>query len=531
MSKTVAELVTWLQSQDSIRTVLVEVEGVTGSGAATLYLSSKPYTTQVSETPSGVSYDPCIIGGLSFNESISLDLTASIGYGDIEITNYDGSRDSWLNWVWANRTVKIFLGDPRWVRDDFYQIFTGVISDITASSTASLNLVLLNKLDRLNNPISEKTLGSLFPKVGETGGVLGNEIRPVGAVQSRESIMPLCFGECFNVTPLMISSALSGGTTSTLTYMVHDGPIEAIIEVRDNGIPLELTTGYTVDVATGTFTLLNAPKGVITASVQGSKLGGTYSNKVSDIVKYIVTTYGPANSRFSGTPITGDLNTDNFTYFASTYTQPVGIYITDRENIIDICTRLAQSISAGITCNHEGKLGFVQLKVPGYTPAVGIPSVIDEYNTVLNSISIGEKPVVRGTIKLGYCYNWTPQEGGLAGGVPQSSQDILSKEWWYVTKKDDTVIAEYKLDAQPVEEPTLLITEFDALAEAQSRLDLWKTPRFVYTIECFPELLAIQPGMAITVTNSRFGLSDTPGTVVSIDKNWVTGKVTIGVLV
>lgn len=80
MSKTVAELVSWLKSQDAIRMVLVEVEGVTGSGAATLYLSSKPYNTSA-----GVGYDPCIIGGLSFNESISLDGSPSIGYGDIEI--------------------------------------------------------------------------------------------------------------------------------------------------------------------------------------------------------------------------------------------------------------------------------------------------------------------------------------------------------------------------------------------------------------------------------------------------------------
>lgn len=154
--------------------------------------------------------------------------------------------------MWANRQVKIFVGDPRWPRDDFYNIFTGVISDITTSSQTSLNLVLLNKLDRLNNPISEKTLGSLYPKVGEPGGFAGNENRPVGAVQNRDSILPLCFGECFNVTPLHISSALTGGTQDHLTYMVHDGPIQEILEVRDNGIPI---TAYTADLTKGIFTL------------------------------------------------------------------------------------------------------------------------------------------------------------------------------------------------------------------------------------------------------------------------------------
>jgi hypothetical protein len=528
MSKTVAELVTWLQSQDSIRMVLVEVEGVTGSGSATLYLSSKPYTTLVSEAPSGVSYDPCIIGGLSFSESISLDLAASIGYGDIEITNYDGSRDSWLNWVWANRTVKIFLGDPRWPRTDFYPIFTGVISDITASSTTSLNLVLLNKLDRLNNPISEKTLGSLFPKIGETGGIAGNEIKPVGAVQNRDSILPLCFGECFNVTPLLISSALGTGTTSELTYMIHDGPIEAIIEVRDNGVPLDLGTGYTVNLTQGTFTLLRAPAGVITVSVQGAKfgVGPTYSNNPGAIIEHIVTTYGPASQRLSST----DLNAINFTAIKGNE-RPVGIYISDRENIIDICNRLANGLGASVVCSAAGLLQVIVLDIPGFAAEAGVPTHINEYNTVLNSISIADKPAVQGTVKLGYCYNWTVQSSGLAGAIPQWSQDLFAKDWLYITKKDTSITADYKLDSQPVAVESLIVEESIASDEAARRLALWKEPRFIYTVTAFPEMLMVEPGMSVTLTNSRFGLSNKSGTVVSIDRNWITGMITIGVLV
>lgn len=527
MSKTVAELVTWLQSQNSIRIALVEIEGVTGSGSATLYLSSKPYTTLSSETPSGVSYDPCVVGGLSFNESISMDLTASIGYGDIQISNHNGSKDSWLSWVWTNRSVKIFIGDPRWPRSDFYQIFTGVVSDITSSSLNTLNLVLLNKLDRLNNPVSEKTLGSLFPKVGEPGGVLGNEIKPVGAVQNRDSILPLCFGDCFNITPLLISSALGTGSTSELTYMVNDGPIESIIEVRDNGVPLILGTGYTQNLSAGTFTLLQAPAGVITASVQGSTLSGIYSNKVADIIKFIVTNYGPSNSRFTNT----DINLVNFNNINSSSPAPVGLYITDRENIIEVCNRLAQSIGATVSCNHAGLLQLIQLKIPGYSAEAGVPTVIDKNNTILNSINITEKPSIKGAVKLGYCYNWTVQASGLAGGIPQASQDLFAKEWLYTTAIDQSVISEYKLDSQPLEELTLLVAESDAQAEATRRLNLWKNIRYIYSVSCLPEMLGVQPGMLVYLNNSRYYLTNKEGIVVSADKNWVTGTVTLGVLV
>ena len=66
---TKAELITWLQSPDAIRVVLVEVlnVGLEGGGNAPFYFSSLPYTS------STTNYDPIIIGGVSFNEAISLD--------------------------------------------------------------------------------------------------------------------------------------------------------------------------------------------------------------------------------------------------------------------------------------------------------------------------------------------------------------------------------------------------------------------------------------------------------------------------
>lgn len=523
MSKTVEELVSWVQSQDAIRTVLVEVDDVTGSGSSTIYLSSKPYTTEVGETPSGVSYDPCIAGSLSFQEGISLDLTPSIGYGNIELANHDGSKDTWLNWTWTNRTIRVYTGDPRWPRDDFYLIFTGVINDIVPGGTSTLNLVVLNKIDRLNNPISEKTLGSLYPTVAD-GGVQGNESKPVGALQNRDSILPLCFGECFNVTPLLISSALTGGTTNTLTYMVHDGPIQEIIEIRDNGVPIY---EHTVNLSTGTFTLNKAPAGTITCQVRGSTLGGTYSTVASDIIKYIALTYGPSNSRFTQ----NDIDLGNF-ILAQARSAPVGIYITDRENVLDICSKLAASVGGVVTTNLPGKLQMRFLEIPGVTVPTGVISDITYDNTLHNSLNISSKPIVRGSVKLAYCYNWAPQPSGLAGSVPQASQDIYSKDWLYIIQKDDTVIAEHRLDVQPVPEETYLLRQEDAIYEAQRRLALWKEKRIIVSVAGTPELIAIEPGSAVTVTGHRYGLSITkPGVLISVSKNWFTYLTELEVLI
>lgn len=515
MTKT--ELIAWLGSTSTIKMVLVEVSDIGNAPNSTVYLSSKPYVTAQGETPELVSYDPCITSGLTFSESISLDGTPSIGYGDIQIDNTDGSRDSWLYWVWANRSIKIYIGDPQWPRVDFFKIFDGQVADISASSRETLNLMLLNKLDRLNNPISEKTLGSLYPN---------DSNKPVGAIQNRDAILPLCFGECFNITPLLISSALGTGTTNELIYMVNDGPIDGIIEIRDNGVPLTPGVGYTVNLAQGTFTLLRAPAGVITCSVRGSTLGGTYSNKIVDIIKYIVITYGPVDTRFNLT----DLNTVKLDAFSAPNQQAVGIYLSDRANVLEVCQDLASSIGASVSCSHDGLLHLIKLQIPGDT-VVDMPTVIDENNTQFESLSLVEKIAVRGTSKIGYCKNWTIQESGLAGAVPQSSCDLFKDEWLYATSTDSITTSLYRLGGMPTEETTLLIEKVDAETEANRRLELWKTPRFIFTMNTLNSHVLLEIGSAVTVHNYRYALTGKTGTVISIDKNWFTGETTLGVLV
>jgi len=227
--KTLAEITTWLKTSDHIKTILVEIENVAiGSGqSATFYLSNRPFVTAASDTPSSISYDPCLVGGVSFSETLSLDSSISLGYGDLELDNTGGAKDAWINYIWVNKPVKIYIGDPRWTRADFRLVFSGLISDISSRSRESLNLILVDKLQRLNNPISETVLSS--------------------AALGSDTLIPVVFGECFNVSPLVVSSA-------TLTYQVHTGAIEDIIEVRDNGAPVS----FTKDLANGKFTLKSA---------------------------------------------------------------------------------------------------------------------------------------------------------------------------------------------------------------------------------------------------------------------------------
>jgi len=233
------EFAEWLKDQTAIRCILVEVNVKTGGSETTRYLSTRGYVTKSTETPASTIYSPVIAGGVKFSQSMSLDGSVTISFGDIELNNTDGSLDSWLEDYWNIRSIRVFIGDVTWVRSDFRQIFNGVVVGIDTRKRDRINIKLSDKLQRLNNPATETKLG--------------------GTTTNSDRLLPLCFGECHNVEPLLVDP-------TTHEYQVHQGLIEGIIEVRDNGVPVS----FTPYLSTGKFRLTNNPVGQITASVQGA---------------------------------------------------------------------------------------------------------------------------------------------------------------------------------------------------------------------------------------------------------------------
>ena len=492
---TQAEVISWLKQPDHIRIILVEVQGIVEVPGGTLYLSNKPYTSTSSDTPASTYYEACITGGISFSESIDLEGAPTIGYGDLEIDNTAGVRDAWLNYVWANKYVNIYIGDPRWARNNFYQIFSGLVTDIASRDLNRLNIILLNKLERLNRPIYETVLG--------------------GSGQNADRVKPLLFGECFNVEPLLTDSV-----PNTLQYMVHDGNIEDIIEVRDNGVPVSITK----TLASGTFNLVRSPAGQITASVQGCK-PTTYLTKIPELIQHIVTTYGPSNTRFS----ISDIDTTNFTSYNTTYTQPVGIYCKDRENILDVCNRLASSIGGALTVSSSGLLKLTRLTVP---TSNGVTWNIGAEDVEVDSFYISDKPPVKGAIKIAYCKNWTPQNSGLATGLPSVDVPVFEKDWYYSDATDGTTLSTYKLTDEPIAEETMLITTTTANTEATRRLALWSTPRYIVSLTCYAHMLPVELGDGVNMTHFRYAYTGgKTGTIISIERDWIAGRVVLGVLV
>lgn len=233
-----AQYTAWLKSQSAVRCILVEVDVKTGGSVITRYLSNQGYVTGSSDSPANTSYSPRIVGGIQISRKINIDGNVSMSFGDIELNNTDGSLDSWVDDYWANRSLRIYLGDVSWARSDFRQVMGGITTGIDTRRRDRINIKLSDKLQRLNNPVSEVKLG--------------------GSTSRADDLVPLLFGECHNIEPLLVDPAV-------FEYQVHNGPIEGVFEVRDNGIPVP----YSSTPATGKFRLDNAPSGTVTCSAQG----------------------------------------------------------------------------------------------------------------------------------------------------------------------------------------------------------------------------------------------------------------------
>lgn len=507
MALTPTQFQAWLESDAANRCMLVEVTANIAGVETVLYLSNRSYNTTSTDVPANTAYLPFIKNSLDYTERLPIDGQATLSFGDISVENVGGLYDIWATYVWVNRPISIFIGDPRDIRDNFTKIYGGLVEDIAFDGRDTVNISIRSILERLNTPVTST-------KVGGTGN-------------NKDLLRPLVFGEVHNIQPVQISA-------STLTYMVHNGPIERLIEVRDNGVPLMLGTGYTQDLTTGQFSLLRAPAGIITCSVQGEQntinastgniISGGYANTVTKIIQLIIRKYGT-------TPILpSEMSLLALADFDNANNQPVGVYLTQTTNVIAVCQQLARSVGAQFTSTRTGLITLLKIVQP--ISNAGSRAITDN-DIIANSLLPVQKLPVRSSIRIGYAKNWTIQDA-LLTGVPEEHKQLYKQEYLLKTVTDSAVRALYFQSEEPDTQETLLLTDSvnGITNEANRLLTLWKTPRFIYRMECTAKFLTLALGEVVTLTHVRFNLSSTKDAqVISIQTNWDTGRVILEVLV
>lgn len=534
----------WLEDPSSIKALFIEVtvlnstNGGSTWASKTMYMSTVGYVTNDAETV----FNPILVGKIRFKEAISGD-RASLSYGDVEIHNSNGDYDDWLDttkYIWINKNINMYLGDPFWISADltdfkskFKLIFTGSITDIDSKSLHTLNIKFADKLQRLNFPITETKLGAY----GTWAEGQSNE----------DSIKPLIFGEPYNITPVYVDP-------SQLEYMIcGENLVERIIEVRDNGIPIYSVGDFGTPIYggivhsgnNGTFKLLYNPAGTITVTAQGiskhvdltsgtttvGTLVNSYSNNIAEIIALLVTQYGNSTQKFTSSDL--DLTSDapSLVNFAQNNNQTTGIYITSAETVLTVCTQLAASVGATLVISKEGKLQLVKYGQP-FTTGLSISSITTD-NIVQNSFSIRERVDIKPSCTIGYCKNWTVQQGLVTSIPDQNKKDFATEYLTYTAEVPENTKVLFNLTLDPKAQiNTLLLETSDAITQAVTQRNIYSSPMNIYSFKGTSSLLSLKLGQSVTLTYPRFGLNNgKQGQVISLSQDWLGGTVDVEVLV
>lgn len=573
MSKTVAELKEWLQSPGINKVILVEVKGVDedDTGSFNLYFSNKPYITE-----DGTMYDPCIIGGISFTESISLTENPSLNYGEIELDNSETAavnKLGYLRYGWKNRIINIYLGDATWPRYDFSLIFSGRTKDLASRGRNSLSLSLADRLSVVNVPVYRGRIGyagSAPQYIDST--IISGYTGSTPIVAELGSSRPVTIGECFNVSPVLIAeSYYDGSELHGKLFMYHDKDSGGVIEVRDNGAPVD---GY-IEVQPGMFALTKSSYGTITASVYGDNTGRGWTHYTgSKAIGYISSTTGEPtyawNQAYVGSGYVGSMQeySDSIPFVIKTLltgyagsaginpneidfpyddTRCTGVYVSDDSNILSLCTEIANSGGYALACNvidvadensepHVGKIKLIEINL--LSPPTSLID-IEESDTIQHSLVMIDKIAAKPGVQLGYAKNWTVQEySTLAEGLVPQSTRYFTEEYFYTPWKSlpsgySWYWGAYDIGT-PSKENSLLLNLTSAEEERTRREELHENVLAIYKITLLPHKMFIQAGDYVFLdlnTNTKYqGTLNGNGLVLSVQRDWLDSTVTLTVL-
>lgn len=482
-----AEYLAWLQADAQPRCLLVEMTyRPSGGGTSTVYLASAPFVSRPGDTPANQTYLAVITAVPQFRQSMSDVMLGRTTYneGTITLHNGDGAFDDWLDYTTYNffgRPLAMYLGASDWPRSAFRAVWTGVTAQVTMNGTNSVSITARDRQHLLNvEPTSTLISSGSFPNAGPNIG----------------KRMPLCYGQCSNVQPVLLDS-------SAQNYAVHDGAVNAFTQMYERGVAG--TPSY-ADTSTGRFNYSGGadPGGTLTYDMQGAKPGGSYLTKAKDIITDLLITRGPLTS--------GDMEATTWAAMNTTFPQAINLYVQNPAGVMlyELVDQIMRSVGGYYTVNRDGQFVFDQFKLSGSsTLSIGTQDIAAKGLAVARQYQPWDK------LSRGYKKNWTVITNGNAGVTEDERERMAGDGYWKVSTNASA--ANYSKVYTPDKQMTLLTSATDCQTEADRWMGIWGVPRIVYSIQCFTGTARLNIGSRVTVTHPRYGLSaGVDGTVVAI---------------
>lgn len=492
-------------------------------GTTTLrYSSGVGMMALPTETPANAHYDPRLMQPIGFKRtmfsSARVSGGASVGSGEIVLNNADQALGTLRDLGIDGRDVIVRLGPQGGAYPgDFSTILTGTAEQVVVSArTASIRL--RDKLQVLSLPL-QSTLYA------------GNNSLPSGAEGTADDIKgqrkPLLFGRRYQIAPVLVN-------TSKLIYQVHDGVVNSIDAVYDQGVALtasgtnranlaamEATAPaagqYDTCTSLGLFRLGAAAAGRVTVNARGDATGG-YVNTAAEIVSRMLTQRCGISS--------GDLDSTAFTALAAVNYE-CGIYITGETTRQQAIDAVLASVGGWLAPDRAGLWQVGRLVAPSGTPAF---EYTDAHILALDTIAPRDAdagvPVWR--VKLRGIPYTDLGRADLAGAVTEADKARLLQPWREVTSSDSAVQTTHLLAPEMVRD-TAIQDATNLATEAARLLALHKVRRDLVQarVAMNEDSVKVDLGQVVRLTTARLGYeSGRDFVVVGIDADakvdWLT---------
>jgi hypothetical protein len=451
----------WLQHPNPRRMVLVEAHYQGGIE----YIGSGPFISKPTDTPSHKVYEELLTGSIETTGAID----RALSFGSIDLVN-DGALDSWLSRAWEGHSLKVYLGDALWPRDDFRLVIDGINGGIAQSGMIGITFNFYDRMKRLDGPVQSELLSTGQPK-------------------------PICLGHVFNCVPVLIDAP-------TLKYQVNNGPVESIV-VRDNGV--DITGNTTLDLNEGTFMLGAARVGKITCDVEQA------DKTLAKMVKFVADQYQES------------VDVANLAAFPNTDT--LGYYLRSSASGSQVLLELAKSVGGFVRFSLLADLQIVRLDLSG-----AVALYIDSDDVLKNGLELDSVDPPATSINLSYRKNWGVQDAdSQAGSVSAENRELYSREFTVLESPNLLVGFPH---AEPRDVETLISSPAAAQAECNRRALLRKEPRQIWRLSGFLSASQVFIGDLVELTFPEFGFQNgRTGAIISTRKSLLNDSVELEIFI
>ena len=238
----------WL-SEDNNRIILMDLEYHDGISNKIIRFSNKPYIMIKGDSTVDPTDGITVLSNLIYDDiitsvpNISKSIDTGLDIGSITVLNSDGEYDYLLEYAFIGHNIKLYIGESTWRRDDFIIVFNGIVSGIDSTDPNNISINIKDKKEILNIELeSDKIDNTYWENLMDDI----NSWSPTGYIQgeraydrskallpdaTKDTHLPICLGKVFNISPVLVDSW-------NHVYLIHEGEISEVIEVRANGVPL-----------------------------------------------------------------------------------------------------------------------------------------------------------------------------------------------------------------------------------------------------------------------------------------------------